>query len=154
MGSAETLRHLFTRLVAYKVLAWQGTSADGDMSTDRVQADLEQADVASSQLLGTDRHVIALDIDHPTWLVKSSSPNKYHLYVDIPGGIEWDRYAALLEALSLARVIETGYANVSIERKATMLRLPWVTKDPADIQSMPAPQPVPVSGNSDPWDDL
>lgn len=169
MGSlsveASGLRTLLGRLATYKVLAWRGTSNDPDMATDRVRMDLADADVVSSALLGSDgepsdRHMVLLDIDHPAWLVKSSTPGKFHLYIEVPNGIAWLDYQLLLDSLADCGVIEEGYANASKQRGATMLRLPWVKKEqaPSSVSGNPGPWPGPVQppaqATSDPWDEV
>lgn len=147
---ASGLRALLNRLVAYKVHSFHGSSNDPDNKADRDVAPLDEADVVSSAFkngVGTesDRHAVVLDIDHPCYLVKSSTPGHFHLYIDVPGGIEWQGYQHLLGALADAGVIEDGYYRAGVERRATMVRLPWVKKEPA---------PVPVSGNTVPDPDF
>jgi hypothetical protein len=41
----------------------------------------------------------------------------------------WHTYKRLLVALADAGVIEHGYANVSVARRFTALRLPWIKKE-------------------------
>lgn len=72
------------------------------------------------------KHTIALDIDHHVHVEPSSTEGHYHLYIDVP--LEWDDYEYLLQALGDVGVLETGYVEASIRRKATDLRLPWVRK--------------------------
>lgn len=128
---ASGLRALLGRLRYYKVLAW--TSSKNDKFTDREEVvDMTVADVVSSRYNnGQARHALVIDIDHPTWLVKSSTPGHFHLYVDVPGGIPHETYLYLLNALAQAGVIEQGYSNASHERGSSMVRLPWVKKPQA-----------------------
>lgn len=100
---------------------------------DRIETtDLSDAQVVSSEvregILPTDvgKHMLAIDLDAPAHLIPSSTDGHYHLYVEVL--MDWDRYENLLRALAEAGVIEYGYAQVSIKRKATHLRLPWVKK--------------------------
>lgn len=139
--AAKGLRSLLERLTKFRVLVWGSASSNPDLTTDRVEAEMGQAHVVSS-LRSDGRHAVVIDIDHPTWLVKSTTPDHYHLYIDVPGGIEWLKYTALLHALADAGVIERGYADASIQRSHSDVRLPWIKK-PAP----PAQIPVPVSGN-------
>lgn len=107
---------------------------DFDRSTgyndDEVRTDCDPADanVIASEL--ADRpgwHTVMLDLDLPARLVPSSTPGHSHLYID--AAVPWDKYAALLRALADADVIEDGYANASIVRGHTALRLPWISKE-------------------------
>lgn len=130
-------RNLVSQLSAYqhsyhRVDFTPGADSNTGEAEARPEADLGEADVIASQLLDengqpTGYHTIALDIDYPARLVPSSTPGHYHLYIDAP--VAWDDYKIILDALGNAGVIEPGYANASIDRGATYLRLPWVSKD-------------------------
>lgn len=74
------------------------------------------------------RHALLLDLDIPATLVPSSTEGHNHLYIDVPDGIPEDKWLVLIRALADAGVIEEGYAQASIERGYTALRLPGVTK--------------------------
>ncbi len=71
-------------------------------------------------------HSPALDIDIPIKLVPSSTPGHHHLYIDKE--LSWWQYQQLLMVLADCGIIEKGFACASIERKATFLRKPGVTK--------------------------
>lgn len=97
----------------------------------RELATIDDADVISSELadpspLGLDWHTIVLDVDVPARLVPSSTPGHSHLFIDVRVG--WPRLRGLLHALADAGVIERGYADASIERGHTAVRLPWKRK--------------------------
>lgn len=125
------LRHLLKRLTAFSV-NWSPNGEEYAFGRDReATSDLEGADVASSLLAngwGGQRHLIALDLDVPAYLVPSSTRGHSHLYIDVPTGIEHEAYMALISLLAHLGVIEPGYANVSRQRGHTALRLPWVKK--------------------------
>jgi hypothetical protein len=124
----QRLLTLFSRLRCYKVIRWASSSSFSDPG-DSELALMNEADVVSSRSQGlTGRHVVALDIDHPAWLVKSSTEGHYHLYIDVPGGIEHDKYMLLLTCLADCGVIEEGYAKASVIRGRSDLRLPWIKK--------------------------
>lgn len=136
----ETFGRLLTRLRAFTVKGWEYDS-DGPTwpKLDREVAMVGDADVVSSAWQnptafdGTPRrHVVALDIDYPAYLVESSTPGHHHLYLDVPGGVAHDDYMSLLQRLGALGVIQPGYAKVSQERGHSDLRLPWVPKRPAD----------------------
>jgi hypothetical protein len=124
--SAKTLRLLFDRLMCFTIKDW-GTSSDKPFPSDVTAATLAKADVVSSRYNdGSARHALVLDIDHPAWLVKSTTPGHFHLYVDVPGGIPHQTYLNLLVALAKAGVIEPGYSAASRARGHSDVRLPWV----------------------------
>lgn len=93
----------------------------------RVQVPLGEGNLVSSQLEEGDLHSPVLDIDFQAKLVPSSTPGHYHLYLD---GLQlpWYRYCKLLMALAEAGVISRYYADISIARQATFVRLPGVSK--------------------------
>jgi hypothetical protein len=111
----------------YKVLKWAGESSAGE-DCDREAASLDEADIITSHVHGPrDLHTVMLDLDVPAHLVPSSTPGHSHLYIDAP--MPWRTYKRLLVALADAGVIEHGYANVSVARRFTALRLPWIKKE-------------------------
>jgi hypothetical protein len=145
------LRSLLGRLRTYRV-DWRfsfvpAENVEYEPGIDRdEEADLERANVVSSERLGfprdhiadptagsgfrsVPRHAVLLDIDYPAYLVESSSPGHYHLYLDPPLGVRHEDYMELLALLGRIGIIERGYAEVSIKRGHSDLRLPWVTKD-------------------------
>lgn len=140
--SAASLRALLHRLIKYKILNWKASSNDPDPNDDRVPADLDSADVVSS-LRGGDingvRHAVVLDIDHPAWLVRSTTPGHFHLYIDVPNGVSHPNYMQLLGLLADCGIIERGYASASQTRGFTSVRLPWIKKPAPDL---PTPEPL------------
>lgn len=159
-GVTSGFRELLGRLVTYKV-DWDTKLPEGyQPGDDREEEGLDDARVVSSRLKPCEdtavnlakeipdvfsddpfahevKHVVALDIDYPAHLIESSTPGHYHLYLDVPGGIPHSKYLALLQALANAGVIEQGYAEVSIARGHSDLRLPWVSKDDGDSKKEP-----------------
>lgn len=118
--------------ILYRVKDW-GNDDSGDKANNRpsdreVVASEGDADVVTSLRLGGDKHDLLIDIDRPCWLIPSTTPNHYHLYVSVKDGIESQTYADLLAALANANVIESGYAGASVARGFTSVRLPWVAK--------------------------
>lgn len=123
---SERLRHFLSFLTCFKVKAW-GQSSQQPHAADREVAPVDEAHVVSS--LRTDgRHAIVLDIDHDSWLVKSSTPGHYHLYIDVPDGIPVPEWFTLMRALANAGVIEDGYMRASLDRGHSDVRLPWIKK--------------------------
>lgn len=141
--------------------------ADYEPMIDREEVGLERSNIVSSLVkpipsnfssdTNDKRHVLAIDLDIPAYLVPSSTSGHSHLYVEVPGGIPHHRYMALLSALADAGIIEKGYAEVSIARGHSDLRLPWVRKDDeipaAEDPQIPAPPlaipPIPATPRGD-----
>lgn len=130
---------LMSRLVPYKVTDWGNDDSDDKDSNrpgDRERAvSLNNANVVTS-LIDTDgwspsggRHHLLLDIDHPSWLMPSTTPGHYHLYVEVPNGMSAADLDGVLDALAIAGVIEAGYAGASKARGFTSVRLPWIEKE-------------------------
>lgn len=97
---------------------------------DHVVSDSGQADVITSEvvdILNKERmHAPVLDIDFNATLIPSTTPGKYHLYLDKL--VPHDKYMKLLKALAKAGIIEEGYAEASRHRGYSAVRLPWVRK--------------------------
>jgi hypothetical protein len=109
---------------------------EGEDVERRWVVDPADATLVSSELMPPDpfdgrasRHSPALDIDFAARLVPSSTPGHFHLYLD-GLSMDWPTYARLLNALADAGVIERGYADASLRRGASFLRLPGATKRP------------------------
>lgn len=120
--------------VLYHVKDW-GNDDSGDKANNRpsdreVASSMGDADVVTSMRLGSNpaRHDLLIDIDRPCWLIPSTTPGHYHLYVSVKGGIDPTVYGKLLDALANANVIEVGYAGASQARGFTSVRLPWIQK--------------------------
>ncbi len=114
----------------YKMLRWAGNSGDGDAEYEEVNS-LDAADIVSSQWAHTALHTVVLDIDVPAMLVESSTPGHHHLYVSTL--MSWEKYAAVLNALADAGIIEDGYRNSSLARGFSAVRLPWIGKGYAAV---------------------
>lgn len=88
---------------------------------------LDEANCISSEIAGTsDMHAPVLDLDFGASLVPSATEGHYHLYLD--KALDWETYEDLLRALGNAGILEQGYVNASIERRATFVRKPGVSK--------------------------
>ena len=74
----------------------------------------------------TGKHMVVLDIDMEAALVPSSTPGHYHLFIDTQ--LDWETYKNVLRALVDAEIIQRGYYNAAMERKATWVRTPWTRK--------------------------
>ena len=102
---------------------------DGNDITEVAQT-VDEAAIITSQvvdILNIERmHAPVLDIDFNATLIPSTTPGKYHLYLDKL--VPHEAYMKLLSALAEAEIIEPGYADVSQQRGYTAVRLPWVPK--------------------------
>lgn len=87
---------------------------------------LHEADIITSEIEGSDKHKVILDIDFGAQLIPSSTPGHFHLYLDKE--VEWSKFKTLLSALAKAGIVEHGYADASINRGYSAVRLPWVEK--------------------------
>lgn len=127
---ATRFRALLNRLIPFWVDLMPSTNG-GEADTpphEREPGEYDGANVISSKIAGTNRHTVVLDIDHPTYLLKSSTPGHYHLFIDVPGGVDGAAYEHLLKALAIAGVIEHGYRSSAIARGWSAVRLPWIKK--------------------------
>lgn len=97
---------------------------------------IESANVATSRVMGSKvkveppqaaTHKPLLDIDMPVTLIPSTTPGHFHLFIDHE--MPWPKYAALLEALRDAGIVEQGYVDASFQRGYTAVRLPWIKKE-------------------------
>lgn len=108
----------------YKEVKWQDEYGAAGWS--RIPATShEDAEVVSSEI-GEGIHCPTLDIDLPCYVVPSSTPGHFHLYIDYP--MPWRKYKQLLKALAKSGIVEKGYVKASIRRKHTAVRVPWLKK--------------------------
>lgn len=87
----------------------------------------QDAQVVSSEIEGSEYHTPMLDLDYSVRVIESSTPGHHHIYIDKP--VLWKHYKNVLIALRDAGLIEEAFADVSIKRKSTHLRPPWVEKE-------------------------
>jgi hypothetical protein len=112
----------------YRVIEWGAwDSAEPFHDTRELVEDVNEADIITSRIKGTNTHTVMLDIDHPCKLVESTTPGHYHLYIDVE--VDDRQYANVLKALVDAGIVQFGFAWGYAMRKATSLRLPWVKKE-------------------------
>jgi hypothetical protein len=91
-----------------------------------VPAKLADANLVCSNMKEGDLHLPMFDIDMPAMLLRSSTRNHYHLYIDKP--MTWENYEKLLDVLGEVGILEPGYVAASKRRKCTQLRTPWTKK--------------------------
>ena len=89
---------------------------------------IEDANIITSMVKdNVTMHKLVVDIDLPAVLVPSSTPGHFHLYIDheIPAEAYW----TLLRAMAAAGLVESNYAEASIDQGRSGVRLPWVKKE-------------------------
>lgn len=96
---------------------------------ERVKASHENATLVSSSLglPGMRVHMPVLDLDVPAFLVPSSTPGHNHLYIN--HAVPEARYFDLLDVMGELGILQPNYVRHSVNRDATMVRYPGVTKD-------------------------
>lgn len=80
----------------------------------------------ATSLLRSGLHAPVIDIDIPVTLVPSSTPGHSHLYID--KAMDFSSLCHLLRAMAAAGVVEVGFAEASIAKGYSAVRLPWVKK--------------------------
>lgn len=86
----------------------------------------EQPNLVSS-LLENGMHAPVIDIDHVVYVIPSSTPGHFHLYIDVE--MDFERYDKLLRAMVEAGIVGSGYYEHSMTNRGfTTARLPWVRK--------------------------
>jgi len=124
LGRLSTIEH---ELCQVDSLAGDSEEPEAWESDRTSTQDLTTANTISSRIFGLDHwHAPVLDIDLPCHLEPSSTPGHFHLFIDKP--MPWSAYVKVLEVLAEAGILQRGYADASIERGATYVRLPWVRK--------------------------
>lgn len=140
-AALPTLDELRERRVplAGQMLAYADfTSTEYDGNDHEGVADIERANLITSivEAGGLSRlgggfasHKVVIDVDLPVTVVESTTPGHCHLFVD--KAMTWPEYVALLEALTVAGIVEPGYLAAALQRGHTAVRLPWVRKGEA-----------------------
>lgn len=67
-------------------------------------------------------HFPAIDIDSNCFVIESQTPGHFHLYFD--KALTYDEYEILLSAMTKVGLVEQGFYESFLARKATYLRLP------------------------------
>jgi hypothetical protein len=80
------------------------------------------ADVVTSEIVGTRYHAPLFDLDIPHWYVGSGTAGHGHLYIETQ--VSWRRYKRVLRAMVAAGIIEKGYYRATCQRGYASLRLP------------------------------
>lgn len=145
-GAPRGFAAMLRRHAKWNGIDWTRGSEDGFRDDSRKPTnDLADAEVISSAIAPATAvldemslHEIALDIDRVAYLIPSSTPGHFHLYIEHT--VRWRDYAELLQLLAKMGVIESGFASASITRKATFLRLPWVKKHREKFAALNSPE--------------
>ena len=78
--------------------------------------------------------IAVIDIDLPVQVTPSSTEGHFHLVIDKT--MSWEDYKLLLYALARVGIIEKGYAEASIAKGFSAIRLPWVKKEKNEDEVM------------------
>jgi hypothetical protein len=91
----------------------------------------ETEDMNGANLIGSathqGTHAPVFDFDFPAYLLPSSSPGKFHLYLEKE--ISWESYMDVLEAMVNAGLLEPGWVDSGINHGTLLLRPPGVVKE-------------------------
>lgn len=90
----------------------------------------QDANVVSSNVVGTHTHAPIIDLDFPHRYVSSTSEGHGHLYLDVPIGMF--RWVILMIGLRVGGVIEPGYFWWSLRRGGNFVRREGVHKTTAE----------------------
>lgn len=96
---------------------------DGDVnnSMDHRDADPANADLVSSLVHTAEPwHLPVFDLDFDCELKPSSSPGKYHLFLNRP--VPWSKYVKVLEAMAEAGLLERGWVDAAKRQGYAVLR--------------------------------
>lgn len=88
--------------------------------------DLEKANLISSKVKGTTKHIPMFDIDFPAALIPSTTPGHFHLYLGKE--LTEDQMEKLVFTLYDVGIIADGNRNQWTRFKGQFLRLPWIKK--------------------------
>lgn len=110
---------------------YDGNDHEGVTDIERANLITSIVDAGGLSHLGAQfaQHKVVIDVDLPVSVIASTTPGHFHLYID--KAMDWATYAALLEALAVAGVVEPGYVAAALRRGHTAVRLPWVRKPAA-----------------------
>lgn len=105
-------------------------SGDGQLDVEKLIAEkpLLEANSVSSRTTGPfgGMHKVVIDLDMDAALWETSTPGHHHLIID--NEMSWPVYERLLTALKDAGLIQPGYWNACMARKASWIRTPWTRK--------------------------
>jgi hypothetical protein len=82
----------------------------------------------TSDIYGVPHHQPVLDLDVEHHYFPSSTPGHGHLYINCEP-LNWRQYKNLLEVLADCGIIEREYAEASIAKGYSAVRLPWVQRE-------------------------
>ena len=87
-----------------------------------VRNTLISADLASGDHGGVD----CIMLSKEAYTVESSTPGHFHLLIGHP--ISWEKYLVIMQAMLTAGILQQGYVDHAIERKAAFVRTLWSKK--------------------------
>lgn len=113
-------------------------SFDGEPDRKKILVPLGEANIVGSEMVAQDifgneesrKHKPVLDIDMPLWVKESTTPGHFHLIIDKE--MTWQDYRKLLITMQEVGILEKGFVDASISRKASWIRTPWTQKEKDD----------------------
>ena len=122
----ERLRTFFSHTVQDQSLGYVGDAEDYDgILYDESETDMPP-NLMSSQIKGSTSHYLILDIDHPAWLVPSSTPGHSHLFIDKK--VKSEAFKDIIESLHSGGLLADGNMRQLYAYGSQFLRLPGVKK--------------------------
>lgn len=99
----------------------------GIQQPSRVPVDkVEEANLISSHIKD-DIHAPVIDFDFPAYLIPSTSPGHFHLYLEKE--MKWRDYKKLLDVMLEVGLIEKGWYDIAMKFEQTYARLPHIKKE-------------------------
>lgn len=110
-------------------------SFDGEPDRKKILVPLGEANIVGSELISREDpeysiHKPVLDIDMPLWVKESTTPGHFHLIIDKE--MTWRDYRKLLITMQEVGILEKGFVDAAISRKASWIRTPWTQKEKDD----------------------
>lgn len=112
--------------VLRQVEYWNNYEEISEKRTPTLAGSIADANIITSEVDGSDKHKVVLDIDFPAKLVPSSTEGHFHLFIDKE--VTEKQLFKLVKVLADVGVVEEGYYHASRERGYTAVRTPWTRK--------------------------
>lgn len=131
--------HLLKLMKRYGL--WKLDLSDNESAPERV-TEVKEANLVGSARIDPSNpsrpnveclHFPVLDLDFACTLIESTTPGHYHLFLD--RGLTHAQYDKLLSTLVELGLYDKGCYSRFQKNGLTVLRLPWIEKDPKDSKS-------------------
>lgn len=122
----EAARTLFER--RERRFAVLNTTEGYDREPLNIHAEADDEATLITSYIDGDMHAPVIDLDYEAILKPSSTEGHYHLFLEKE--VMWDDYVELLLALAKCGLVEQGYADASIAKGYTAVRIRDKSEDP------------------------